>query len=198
MSVADPDRSRSEALEPQLVDDPTRRVTLRVLEHASGVERPTGLMFTTPASNVSNRLLCLGDGPLDGGESRLDHEIGVAQVRMPVAQVEIGRSSLADARSLEVEDPDGDEHIAGLGAVAAGIHPYCPADRAGDAGVELQSPSTRTSRVTCQQRQRNRSSGHGFLPDRSVAQPRAGPEHHSREAGVSNHDVAAASQGQDR
>jgi hypothetical protein len=87
-------------------------------------------------------------------EHGADHDREGRECRLPVAQPQLGAVQLPGRAAGEVEDARGDDHVVGVGAVSAGVHPYRAANRSRDADEELEATDPGRRRPARQYRER--------------------------------------------
>ena len=164
MTLRDPGGADPEALQAAGVDETAGGVAGRVGEHRPGVVA-AGLIGPPPPHHFVDLRLALLGGAGGDGELGPQHHLGRAEVRVPVGEVErFDRALLGGTAGGEVDDPGPAQHLDGLPAVAAGVHPHRPADRAGDPGEELHAAPAGGGRLAGQHREPHAAPGHDRRP----------------------------------
>ena len=162
--VGDLGRPDPEALEAGRLDEPAGRVARRVGEHRAGVAAPRA--GARVATGRSRRWLARPASPVAGRERELGPRTTsvVGSDDVPVAELEpvgaVLAAALARRRSTQRYAHQGGR---GVRAVAAGVHPHRPADRAGHADRPLEPG------------QPGRDACGGPAPASRRARPRPGP-----------------------
>ena len=127
-----------EPLEAGGVDDPPRRVALRVREHRAGVG-PPGLVGPPPGHDLVDLGRGLLDRPGRDDELGAGHDVEGAEGRSAVPELQLGGGQRpCGPAGTQVDDERAAEHGRGVPSVSPRVHAHRAADAAGDPDEELE------------------------------------------------------------
>ena len=145
-------------LQPGGFDQAARGVAVGIREHRPRV-LPAGLVLAPPAHDLVDPRRDRGRLVGAAREGRGHHDRRGRDGRAAVAEPELGRREVARPGVGEVEHARPDDHVGGLRAVPAGVHPHRPADRSRDPDEELEPGDAGGRRAPGEHRERHRAAG---------------------------------------